>query len=230
MNVELLELASAVLDELCEEVVFVGGATVALWITDPSAPETRVTDDVDVIVEVATRRDFYVFEEKLREKGFVEDTENGVICRWKHRETSLILDAMPADPTILGFSNRWYTASLARAVDRTLPSGASIRAVPPSYFLATKIEAFKDRGKGDFLGSPDFGDIIVLIDGRAEVETEVAAADSDLRKYLSEEFETMLANPRFDDGVSGALRGDVASQQRGDLIVKPRIRSIIDAG
>lgn len=230
MNVELLELASAALGELCEEVVFVGGATVALWITDPAAPETRVTDDVDVIIEVATRRDFYAFEQKLREKGFVEDTESGVICRWKHRETFLILDAMPANPTILGFSSRWYTASLAQAVERTLPSGSSIRAVPPPHFLATKVEAFKDRGKEDFLGSRDFGDIIVLIDGRAEVEAEVAAAASDLRKYLSEEFAAMMADPRFDGGVSGALRGDAASQQRAELVVKPRIRSIIDAG
>jgi len=227
MNVELLELASAVLDELCDEVVFVGGATVALWITDPSAPETRVTADVDVIVEVATRSDFYAFEEKLREKGFAEDTESGVICRWKHRGTSLTLDAMPADPTILGFSNRWYADSLVRAVERTLPSGTSIRAVPPPYFLATKIEAFKGRGKGDFLGSRDFGDIIALIDGRAELEAEVATADPDLRKYLTEEFEAMLSNPRFEDGLSGALRGDATSQGRGDLVVKPRIRSII---
>lgn len=229
MNVELLELASAILGELCEEVVFVGGATVALWITDPAAPEPRATDDVDVIVEVATMRDFYAFENKLRDKGFVEDAESGVICRWKHRETSLILDAMPGDPTILGFSNRWYTASLAEAVERTLPSGTSIRAVPPPYFLATKVEAFKDRGNGDFLGSRDFGDIVVLLDGRSEIEAEVAAADSELRNYLSEELQTMMANPRFEAGISGALRGDAASQQRGDLIVKPRIRSIIDA-
>lgn len=229
MNVELLEVASAVLGELCDEVVFVGGATVTLWITDPSAPETRVTDDVDVIVEVATRTDFYAFEEKLREKGFVEDAESGVICRWNHRGSSLTLDAMPADPTILGFSNRWYADSVERAVERALPSGTSIRAVPPPYFLATKIEAFKSRGKGDFLGSRDFGDVIALIDGRAELEREVAAGDPDLRKYLAEEFEAMLSNPRFEDGVSGALRGDVTSQRRVDLVVKPRIRLIISS-
>ena len=35
MNVELLELAAAALDDLLAEVVFVGGATVELWITDP---------------------------------------------------------------------------------------------------------------------------------------------------------------------------------------------------
>ena len=53
MSVELLELAAAALGELLDEVVFVGGATVGLWITDPAAPAPRPTKDVDVIVEVS---------------------------------------------------------------------------------------------------------------------------------------------------------------------------------
>ena len=35
-------------------VVFVGGAAVTLWITDPAAPPVRPTNDVDV-VEATTR-------------------------------------------------------------------------------------------------------------------------------------------------------------------------------
>ena len=81
MNIELLELADSALGELVDQVVFVGGATVGLWITDPAAPPVRPTDDVDVVVEVATRSGFYGFEAKLREAGFREDQESGVICR-----------------------------------------------------------------------------------------------------------------------------------------------------
>jgi hypothetical protein len=50
VNLELLELATSALGELRDEVVFVGGATVELWISDPGAPEFRPTDDVDVVV------------------------------------------------------------------------------------------------------------------------------------------------------------------------------------
>ena len=39
MNVELLELAAAALSDLLAEVVFVGGATIELWITDTGAPD-----------------------------------------------------------------------------------------------------------------------------------------------------------------------------------------------
>jgi hypothetical protein len=55
VSIELLEAASAALDDLLPEVVFVGGATVELWITDPGAPPARPTKDVDVVVEVASR-------------------------------------------------------------------------------------------------------------------------------------------------------------------------------
>ena len=56
MSLELLELAAARLGELLDELVFVGGATVELWITDPAAPEFRPTYDVDAIVEVSDAR------------------------------------------------------------------------------------------------------------------------------------------------------------------------------
>ena len=62
MSIELLELAADGLGPLLDEVVFVGGATVTLWITDPGAPPARPTKDVDVVVEVATRSAFHDFE------------------------------------------------------------------------------------------------------------------------------------------------------------------------
>jgi hypothetical protein len=96
MSIELLELAAAALDDLLAEVAFVGGATVELWITDPGAPPVRATNDVDVVVEVATRSEFHSFEERLRAHDFGPDLEDGVICRWRHRDNGLILDAMPA--------------------------------------------------------------------------------------------------------------------------------------
>jgi hypothetical protein len=46
---EMLEVIAGGLRDLLDEVVFVGGATVALYATDPAAPETRPTDDVDFV-------------------------------------------------------------------------------------------------------------------------------------------------------------------------------------
>ena len=54
---QLARVAEA-LGDLRHDVVFVGGATVGLLITDPAAPRVRPTKDVDVIVEVATYSEY----------------------------------------------------------------------------------------------------------------------------------------------------------------------------
>lgn len=226
MSTELLELAADALGELLCEVVFVGGATVTLWITDPGAPPVRPTKDVDVVVEVATRSAFHDFEARLRERRFAEDQEDGVICRWRHRN-GLILDAMPSEPGILGFDNRWQAAAIPHAIERELPSGAWIRAVSPPYLLATKLAAFRGRGNRDYLGSRDFGDIVALVDGREELMKEVARAPGDVQAYIAAELAGLLEDRRFADGLFGALRPDAASQARAEAIVLPRLRTLV---
>ncbi len=227
MSFELLEHAAQTLEPVLGEVVFLGGASIVLWITDPAAPAPRPTKDVDVVVEVTSRTAFHAFEGRLRSLGFNEDQEDGIICRWRHRDSDLILDAMPADATILGFENRWQGASIPHAVERILFSGARIRAAPPAYLLATKIEAFNGRGGEDFLASSDFEDMIALIDGREELPGEVQASDPDVRAYLASELKRLSAHARFREGVSGALRADFASQARVESVALPRIEQLI---
>jgi hypothetical protein len=124
VSIELLERAAAALGAFVDDVVFVGGATVVLWITDPAAPAPRPTKDVDVVVEVFTRAGLQAFEQRLRDARFREDLQSTVICRWRHRpgeSDDLILDVMAADATLMGFANRWQAEALPHAVDRRLP-------------------------------------------------------------------------------------------------------------
>ncbi len=227
MSLKLLERAAGALEPVLSDVVFLGGASIVLWVTDPAAPAPRPTKDVDVVVEVASRAGFYAFEGRLRSLGFREDQEDGIICRWRHRDDDLILDAMPADAAILGFENRWQGASIPHADESVLPSGMKIRAAPPAYLLGTKIEAFNGRGGEDFLGSRDFGDMIALIDGREELPGEVQGSAPELSAYIASELKRLSAYPRFREGVSGALRADFASQARADAVVLPRIEKLI---
>ncbi len=189
------------------------------------APPLRPTKDVDVVVEVTTRTGFHDFEACLRTRRFYQDQEDDVICRWRHPR-GLILDAMPSDPSILGFANRWQGAAIPHAINRKLPSGAMIRAASPPYLLATKLEAFQGRGNRDFLGSRDFADIIALVDGREELVDEVAQAPADVRNYASAELTDLLRDPRFADGLFGALQPDSTGQARADAIILPRLRAI----
>jgi|SRR5580700_4578937 hypothetical protein len=81
MSVERLERAAQALEPVLGDVVFLGGASIVLWITDPAAPAPRPTKDVDVVVEVSSRAAFHAFEERLRSLGFKEDRESDIICR-----------------------------------------------------------------------------------------------------------------------------------------------------
>ena len=49
-----IEIVAAALDDLREEVMFLGGAIAGLLVTSPEAPPPRLTDDVDIVVDVAT--------------------------------------------------------------------------------------------------------------------------------------------------------------------------------
>jgi hypothetical protein len=106
-NLAMIRHVAARLGHLRERVVFLGGAATALLITDSAAPDVRVTIDVDVIVEIASRSDYYLLAESLRAAGFSEDTREGApICRWI--VDGVAVDIMPTVSEILGFSNKWY--------------------------------------------------------------------------------------------------------------------------
>ena len=229
-NVRMLELAAEHLDSLLAEVVFVGGATVELWITDEAAPEFRPTDDIDVIAEITTTRDFHRFEKRIRELGLENDQQSGVICRFRHPDSGLVLDIMPTEASILGFENRWQGKAFPHAVEVALPSGKGIRAIPPPYLLATKLEAFKTRGRGDLYGSRDFGDVVALIDGREELTAELADASAALREYVAGQLNELSRHPVFDNGLEGALPPSPETRARVELVIRPRIASIVGSG
>lgn len=104
LNIVRIKAVYRALQELGDRVVFVGGATVSLY-ADRETEEARPTDDVDILVELTTYRDYTAIEKKLRAKGFTNDTESNVVCRFKIH--GIIEDVMPTDENILGFSNRF---------------------------------------------------------------------------------------------------------------------------
>jgi hypothetical protein len=64
-NLAMIRHVAGRLGNLRERVVFLGGAATALLITDSAAPDVRVTTDVDVIVEIASRGDYYRFRTRF---------------------------------------------------------------------------------------------------------------------------------------------------------------------
>ena len=212
------------LGELADEVVFVGGSATGLLITDPAIRNIRPTMDVDVIVEIASRREYYQLADRLREKGFQEPLDGRVICRWVHGD--LILDVMPTNEEILGFANRWYAAAVQHSEENKV-NGVALRVVSPPYFLGTKLEAFRGRGENDYMLSHDMEDIVAILDGRMEIVDDVRMADAAIRKFISEQFGELVADRDFQDALPGHLEGDAASQRRLPIILD-RMTAIVN--
>ncbi len=217
-NLAQLESAARKLGRLTNEVVFVGGSTLDLLVTDQAAAPVRATIDVDVIAEIATYADYVIFSERLREFGFSEDVrEDAPLCRWVHMD--LTLDVIPIEESVLGFSNVWYRSALETAKPATLPSGAIIRLITAPFFLGTKMEAFRRRGDRDFFASHDLEDFIAVVEGRESILAEIQAAPPDLTAYLAQATKDILAEPHFRDALPGYLPGDAISQQRVSLVI-----------
>jgi len=218
-NLELLEIVADRLRPLLAEIVFVGGCATGLLITDLGAAPVRRTYDVDVIAEIVSYAEYALFSERLRELGFDEDAREGApLCRWQH--TGLVLDVMPLNTSVLGFTNRWYADALRDANEIRLRSNLTLRAITAPYFLGTKIEAFRGRGGEDYFASHDLEDFIAVVDGRLSLLDEVEAARAELRRFIGEAVRKLLADSRFLDAMPGYLMPDEASQRRIDDLTR----------
>lgn len=192
INVMQLEAVASALAELLPHVTFVGGSTTVLLVDEAGHSGVRKTDDVDVIIDVATLIEYHQFSQSLRDLGFREDSD-GPICRWLFNTAvgTVKLDVMPIDESILGFSNRWYKEAIAEPLEISLPSGIVIHVVSPVYFIATKFEAFAGRGKGDYF-SHDLEDIVFVMENRAELIIELMNSPLNLKQYFSEQAALLL--------------------------------------
>jgi hypothetical protein len=225
-NLPLLETAARVLHPVLDELVFVGGSVTGLLITDAGSAGVRSTLDVDAITEVASYAGYVGLSERLRALGLREDTSEGApACRW--RTADVVLDVMPTDPDILGFSNQWYAPAIEGA-QTAMVAGLAVRVVTPVYFVATKLEAFRGRGQGDYVASHDLEDVITVVDGRSELVREVRAAQEDVRSFIASEVGRLLSTRAFTDALPGFLLPDEASQQRV-RIVRRRLEQLAAA-
>jgi hypothetical protein len=222
-NRALFESVVRILAPVLDELVFVGGCTTGLFITDPAAAGIRPTKDVDAIVDVTSYAKYAALSERLRALGLTEDTTPyAPLCRW--RRNDLIVDVMPVDERVLGFSNKWYPTAIASAQTVDI-AGHEVRVVTSALFIATKLEAFHGRGGGDIVASHDLEDIIAVIDGRPEIVNEVAAAVADVREYIGTEIRALLDDPTFIEALGGFLLPDAASQRRRSLL-EARLRAL----
>lgn len=206
---EIARVAAAFGDDR-SKVVFVGGASAALYAL---RDEPRATEDVDLDVDV-TRLEYHRLCERLRRRGFRHSMETGApSCRFLLDER-VVVDVMPTDEGLLGFSNRWYREGVRRSRTFGLPDGSSVRALSPLFFVATKLEAFDARGARDPGMSHDMEDIFRVLEGAQEVWSELATSRDEPALSVTRRMQALMADERFIEAFEWFFPGTVEGGER----------------
>lgn len=133
---------------------------------------------------------------------------------------------MAMSPEILGFSNCWYPETVRTAMTVELRPGLRIRLVAPASFVATKLEAFANRGKGDYLVSHDLEDVLIVVDGRPELPAEMAEASAELRAAVRGHLLPLLADDNFVNALPGLIDSNSAQSDRWEVVME-RLQQMI---
>ncbi len=205
--------------------VFVGGSIAPFYVTDERITDFRPTKDVDVIVEAITRSRMHQIEEDLRKNGFRNDPN--VIHRFVLDGT--LVDVLPVQSQEFDMLNRWYPTTFDTATPIGPAPGLEILVPTAPCFLATKLEAFVNRGQGDFLASKDIEDVLSIIDGREEIIGEVADSPSEIRGFLSGTFGMMMGIQAFRDSVEGNI-SPAKPREEALLVLVDRLEQIARMG
>ena len=173
--------------------VFIGGATVGLFLDETGRAQMRPTKDVDCIVPaVTTAMEWFTLEAELRRRGWQPDME-GPICRYRSPSGHRV-DLLAVRPEVQGFTGTWFEATVREAQVRVV-EGRTLRVASSSHLLANKIEAFRDRGTRDPPASQDLEDIVALLDGCEGLLAELGRASPGIQSFVAGWARETLASP-----------------------------------
>ena len=144
--------------------------------------------------------------------------EDAPICRRKAGD--LIIDVLPRDVTLIGMRGGFLATGYDRAMEVELPNGTRIHVLRPADLMAAKVEAWHDRGRGDWMASADLEDLLSLVEGLPDFGVVATQADPKVQTCLSAWAREMLAHPDLDT----LLEGNVVGSQRAGRIARMQAR------
>jgi hypothetical protein len=202
INRGIIKKIALALGELNEQVVYVGGATVGLYINDPAAEDVRPTMDIDISLSIATIGELEYIRESLNSKGFTQTAEDDIICRFRYQDIKM--DVMNTKAIAWAPANSWFASGFENKIQLKIEEQA-IFIIPLPYFLATKFEAYNARGKNEPRSSHDFEDIIYVMDNRTDLIHQILSANEDVKPFLKSEFESILLDKVKQEAILGNL-------------------------
>jgi predicted nucleotidyltransferase len=188
INLAVVAEVARALQNLKEQIVFVGGAVVSLYTDDPAADEIRPTGDIDITINVVNLSDWSHLQDQLATLGFYPDPFGHSICSYKYN--NIPVDIMSVEDSPFGPTNKWYKIGFNK-LWTVLVEDQVIKILAAPCYLATKFEAFLDRGN-DYRTSHDIEDIIYIIDNSTNIVCEVIESESKIRLFIAQQFQHLL--------------------------------------
>jgi predicted nucleotidyltransferase len=221
-SINAIKTIAKKLDDLNDQVVYVGGAVVALYADDPGAPEFRPTKDVDIVIEIASETELDKFRQQLSKRNIHFAKDEKVMCRFKYQD--IYLDVMATREIGWAPANPWFKPGFDNPQIYEMDD-VKIKIMPVAYYLAAKFIAFKDRGK-DPRTSYDFEDIIYVLDNRTTLVKEILESASEVKSFLLIEFKTLLQDTSYQEAIMAHL--EPATQTRRYELLIRKLDAIID--
>lgn len=192
-SIQRIKIVKQALGELSQQFIFIGGATIGLYVTRKEIDNARPTKDIDILVETYSLKEYDDIEIALRKKGFANDIESEVICRWILKGVQPItVDIMYPNPKKFGFTNKWYKHGIENAINLQLDKVNTIRLFSAVYFVASKIDAYNHRGDEDCRFDNDFSDIVYIIGNRESFLEELKGSKEDVKSFIVEGIRQLL--------------------------------------
>ena len=85
LHLKVVAQVARALGDLNNEVVYIGGAVISIYATEPGADLPRVTQDIDVCVQVSTFSQMEALREQLADKQIYPDPEGTHMYRYTHK-------------------------------------------------------------------------------------------------------------------------------------------------
>lgn len=214
-SIDAIKTIAKKLDDLNDQVVYVGGAVAALYADDPGAPEFRPTKDVDIVIEIASASELEKFRQQLSDRDIHFSMDTKVTCRFKYQD--IYLDVMATREIGWAPANPWFKSGFDDPEIHKIDD-LKIKIMRVVYYLAAKFVAFKNRGK-DPRTSHDFEDIVYVLDNRTTLVNEVSESTRDVKSFLLSEFNTMLSDATFQEAIIAHLE-PATQTERYELLIQ----------
>ncbi len=224
INLKVVEKVALALGELNNEVIYVGGAVISLYVTDKGGELPRPTKDIDISVQISSYPQMDQLRELLANKKKYPAPTETILYRYSLE--NILIDFIPYEETPLGPTNRWLKPGFEKAYPIKV-GNTEIKILPVSLYLATKWEAFNNRG-GDPRTSHDFEDVIYVIDNNRSIVDDIANADNNVRDFLKQMSTEILAHPSVNEIIECHINPFTADERRKLIIDKLEQIQVID--